>query len=135
MGTFLAGTQYGDWKGTVVADGESSISFEEHLEKNGLKKDGEFLIAISFWAGENKGGELGLVSVRAYLYDGPEALDEVKAAIEKLGDDEPIPVRIVDVPLSLEEFICLFKRFDVMLCWRGLQGTIQGREFRETFVQ
>jgi len=40
---------------------------------------------------------------------------------------EPVPVRVVDVPLTLEKFVALFKRFNVMLTWHGLK--LEDREY------
>jgi hypothetical protein len=42
-------------------------------------------------------------------------------------DGEPIPVRAVDISLNLEEFVTLFKRFDIMFTRRGLE--LEGREY------
>jgi hypothetical protein len=39
----------------------------------------------------------------------------------------PIPVREIRLELTLEEFFALFKRFDVMLTWDGLE--LEGRPF------
>ncbi len=41
--------------------------------------------------------------------------------------EEPIPVREVKVELTTEQFLGLFKRFNVMLTYRDLQ--LEGREF------
>jgi len=123
MEVFQAGTQYGDWKGTAAADGEHAISFEQYLESKGLTREGEFLIAVSFYS------EHEFVYVRAFFYEGPQALEEVRKKLSKVKD--PIPVRAVEVPLTVAEFFSKFKRFNVVLTWRGLQETIEGREYCE----
>jgi len=125
MQIFKAYAQYGDWEGTAAADDSDTTSLERYLKKKGLIESGEFLVAASLWAGENHDGKLGIVSVSAYLFKGPEDVESVKKALEAI--DGPIPVREVDLPLKLEEFVCMFKRFGVMLTWHGVQ--LGGREY------
>ncbi len=61
MESFKASVQYGDWEGTAAADGAHAISVDDYLEKKGLIKSGEFLLATSLWVGENHDGKLGSV--------------------------------------------------------------------------
>lgn len=117
MGTFKASVQYGDWKGSVAADNADFESLEKYLDAKELRQPGEFLVATALWVGENHHGKLGTVYARAYLYPDRGGFDTTKDAIEASAG--PLPVRIVDVKLSLGEYIALFKRFDVMLIKRG----------------
>jgi hypothetical protein len=130
METFRASVQYGDWEGTAAADDAShgTTSFEVYLEKKKLIKPNEFLVAASLWVGENHDNKLGSVLVQAFLFKGHHDFESLRAALAAAPD--PIPVRAVDITLTLEEFIGLFKRFDVMLTWRGL--SLEGREFAAT---
>lgn len=118
MTTFKASVQYGDWEGTSAADDADQADLLKHLKDNKLINANEHLIATSLWVGENHGGKLGLVSARAYLYtlQNPN-FATVKAALDATVG--PIPVRIVNLEMSLEQYIGLFKRFDVMLTRRG----------------
>lgn len=125
MNTFKASVQYGDWKGTAAADDADQVGLRKYLENHGLIQAGEFLIATSMWVGENH-GKLGSVHVRAYLYTKGEDFDTVKAALD--ATTGPISVRVVDIDLAIEEFIILFKRFDLVITHRGLDLT--GREFK-----
>jgi hypothetical protein len=118
METFKAGVQYGDWEGTAAADGANATSIEDYLESKGLIKEDEFLIAVKLWVGENHGGKLGSTFVRALLVKGQE-LESVRDALNAIAGE--IPVRSVDVAVTLEEFVGLFKRFDVALTWSGLE--------------
>lgn len=128
MTDFKASVQYGDWKGTAAADNaDQGWSLDEYLEKKGLKQANEFLIATSLWVGENHVGKLGSLQVRALLYAGHVTFDTVKVALA--ADSGSIPVRIVDIELNLEQYIGLFKRFDVMLTRRGLG--LEGRDYVE----
>jgi hypothetical protein len=119
MEFFKASVQYGDWEGAAAADGAHLISVEEYLEKKGLTKPNEFLIATSLYIEENS------VFARAFLFNGHRDFDSVQNSLAVIKG--PIPVRVVEIPLKLEEFVGLFKRFDVMLTWRGLQ--LEGREY------
>lgn len=125
MSIFKATVQYQDWNGTAAADdADNNKTLSAFLEGKGLMKDTESLIASSLWIGENKGGKLGSVSIAAYLFDRP-SFDTVKAALDSING--PIPVRKVDVEVSLEEYIAFFKRFAVIHTRNGLN--IEGREY------
>jgi len=123
--SFKASVQYGDWEGTAAADDGDQKSVEQHLRDRKLVHEGESLIATSLWVGENHDGRIARVFVRAFIYAGQEKLEKVAAAIE--AETQPIPVREVELELTLEQFVGLFKRFSVMLTWKGLH--LQGREY------
>jgi len=118
-GYFEASTQYGDWKGTVAADVMQRSSLHEWLADKGLIKPDEFLIAATLYSEHN------YTSVRAFVFQNGQNFELVKDALATI--EGPIPVREVDVKLTTEEFLGLFKRFHVMLTWRGLQ--LEGREY------
>jgi hypothetical protein len=125
VGHFKASVQYGDWQGTAAADGDHASTLSSYLETKGLTKPGEFLIAMSLWVGENHGGELGSIIVRAFLFDGPRDHESVRMALANISG--AIPVRAIDLTLTLEQFVLLFKRFDIVLTWRGLE--LEDREY------
>jgi hypothetical protein len=131
MESFKASVQYGDWQGTAAADdaggGENSI--RDYLEKKQLIKPDEFLIATSLWIGENHDGKLGHVSIRAFLLKGHRDFESVQTALADLRG-EPVPVRAVEIPLTFEEFVALFKRFDVMFTRHGFK--LEDREYSVT---
>ena len=118
MSTFRASVQYGDWEGTASADASDQTDLHKYLKEKGLLHDNEFLVAANLWAGENHHGKVDYVSVRAYIYEGRNSLDELKRVFDRLSG--PIPVREVVLRLTLEEFIGMFKRFDVSLTWHSL---------------
>jgi len=124
MGTFKASVQYGDWKGTAAADDADFNALDKYLDEKGLKHADEFLIATSLWVGENHPGRLGSISATAYLHRGHRSAESVKASIS--SSSGPVPVRRVQLELTIQEYIELFKRFDVMLTRRGLD--LDGRE-------
>lgn len=121
MESFKASTQYGDWEGTAAADDRQS-SLREWLGDKGLIKPGEFLIAATLYVSEHN---YTSPYVRAFVFQNGENFELVKDALATIQG--PIPVREVNVKLTTEEFLGLFKRFDVKLTWHGLQ--LEGREY------
>lgn len=129
MTTFTASVQYGDFKGTSAADDAHPECLSTYLEGKKMIKPGEFLIATSLWIGESHGGKVDSVGISAYLYAHQTTkFDNVKEALD--AHTGPIPVRVVDLELSLEEYIRLFKRFAVTLPRRGFN--LDGREYIKT---
>jgi succinate dehydrogenase/fumarate reductase flavoprotein subunit len=127
MATFRASVQYNDWGGTAAADDADPSSLRKYLEDKGLIKAGEFLIAAELFVGESHGGRLGSVSVQAFLYSGQGTFDTVAQALK--AQSGPIPVRVVDIELEIEQFVALFKRFEVTLTRKGLN--LEGRDYKK----
>ena len=129
MTRFTAGTQYGDWKGTAAADefGTGS-SFDELFEATGkVNKENELLIGFEFYIGENS-----FFYLAGYFH--PKSNSNPHGWIPSLNDDfkkitKPIPVRKIEVELTLEQFLKYFKRLNVILIKHGLD--ISGREYEE----
>jgi hypothetical protein len=121
MEHFKASTQYEDWEGTSAAD-EQPTSIRDYLKKKGLMKEQEFLLAVTLYVGEHN---YDAPFVRVFLYDKGKDFESVRDAIK--ATKGPIPVRSVELKLTTEEFLKMFKRFDVMLTWRGLE--LDGRDF------
>ena len=133
METFKASVQYGDWHGTAAADNLDPMgtSVHDYLEKKGLKKEGEFLLSVKLWVGENSGNKISNVFVHAYLLEGHQNYESAKKTLDELeARGEPIPVREVELELTLEQFVAMFKRFAVTLTWRDLP--LEGREYSAT---
>ncbi|MBF3417203.1 hypothetical protein ISF41_12615 [Burkholderia pseudomallei] len=124
METFKATTQYGDWTGTASADRSDATTLSALLLERGLRTEEEFLVGAKLWVGENHGNKLAHVSVDAYLFNGT-GFDDVSAAIADAGD--ALKLKRVSVELTLEEYICLFKRFAVSLSDPHFE--LEGREF------
>jgi hypothetical protein len=126
MQSFRASVQYGDWRGAAAADDTQRNSVQAYLEKKKLIESDEFLIATSLWVGENDDqGKLGSVFARAFLFRGHRDFESVRDALAEIPG--PIPVRTVDIPLTLTQIVGMFKRFDVMFTWRGLE--LEDREY------
>lgn len=126
MTTFTASVQYNDKLGTAAADRADQNDLNDYLDKKGLINDDEFVLSTSLWVGENHGGKLGHVAVTAYLFKAI-GYDNVAEALRLI--DGPIPVRTVELNVTLEEFFAFFKRFEVFLAPNGMD--IAHREFKE----
>lgn len=125
MSNFKASVQYGDWDGTAAADDADQISLSHYLEKNGLAEEKEFLVASSIFIGENHSGRIGGVYITAYLFT-PPPNTTVDVALDAITG--PIPVREIELEMTLEEFVGLFKRFKVFHTKRYLN--LEGREYK-----
>lgn len=122
MEYFKASTQYGDWEGTAAADAQPS-SLQEYLEEKGLIKPDEFLVAASLYVGEHNSA-----LVQAFVFQNARNFASVRDAIVAINGR--VPVRRVNIKLTTEEFMLLFKRFRVVLTWHGLQ--LEGRDYVAT---
>ena len=120
MPYFKASVQYQDYEGTSAADNADQNDLADYLKKKGLMTSNQTILAASLWVGENHGGKLGSTSVSAYLFDKPSH-DTVKDELDSMSG--PIPVRKVDVEVTIEEFIGFFKRFNVLLTRKGFDLT------------
>jgi hypothetical protein len=125
MSSFKASVQYGDWNGTAAADNADQISLSHYLEKKGLVKDEEFLLASSIFIGENHGGRIGGVYITAHLFT-PPPNTTIDVALEAITG--PIPVRELELEMTLEEYLGFFKRFKVFHTARHLN--LEGREYK-----
>jgi hypothetical protein len=131
--SFKAGVQYGDFEGSAAADRADHGDLGDYLRKNGLMREGEFLIAAEVWIGENhpKPGAppwtnaVAEPSIRALVVDAPD----YDGAVRDVLNQDPVPVRKIDLPLTLNQFVGLFKRFAVTLTIRG--GDLAGKDYRE----
>ncbi len=81
-------------------------------------------MGVELWLGEMHGDELKRPSVRALVVDA----ENYEAAEQKLDTTmDSLPVKMIEMDLSMEEFLLLFKRFAVSMSWQGLDLT--GREY------
>jgi len=123
--SFKAAVQYGDFEGTAAADRADKNDLGDYLRSNGLMQAGEFLVAVELWVGENHGGKVAQPSIRALVVDAPD----YDGAVRNVLNQDPVPVRKIDLPISLDQFLGLFKRFAVTLTIRG--GELGGKDYRE----
>ena len=121
--TFKASVQYNDWKGSSAADSADQNGPSDWIRENGHMNDGEFLLGVKMFAGENHGVHKDPVYVE-FLIATPGDYENVKAMIE--GNAGPIEVRSVRIDMKLSEFFGLFKRFDVTL---SRDSMLEGLEY------
>jgi hypothetical protein len=128
METFTAGVQYDDWVGTAAADNAHPEDLAKFLEaKELLDRKTEFLVATSIWIGENNNGVVRPPYIDAFI--APRS-DFESVAEHLKSEPDPLDLKRVHVELTLEEFIGLFKRFNVVLTKKGLN--LNGRAYNAT---
>ena len=123
MDTFQASAQYYDWKGDVAADNADMQGIRDLMKERGLLSDNEFLVGVYLWLGEMDGSKLERPFVYAYVIDADKYENAEKTLKETSG---PLRVKKVDLDLSMEEFLLLFKRFSLAISLKGLD--LMGRE-------
>ncbi|WP_186215064.1 hypothetical protein [Burkholderia gladioli] len=111
METFRASTQYEDWLGSASADRSDSTTLTDLLLERGLRTAEEFVVGAELYVGDNHDNTIGRTTVTVYLAEGA-GFDNALQAFEQA---RPPKLKKVQVDLSLEEFVCLFKRFSVTL--------------------
>ena len=122
---FKASVQYGDWKGSAAADNADLGTLRDVIVSKGLMEEGrEFLVGCDMYVGENRGENIRGPYIKAYVYE-QGGHDNVAAQIASTTG--PISLREVELDLTLEQFLMLFKRFNVKLSARGLG--LENREF------
>lgn len=125
METFKASVQYNDLKGSVAADNADKTDAREYLKDKGLINDGEFIIGIRMWAGENHGKHDDPVSVRFLVSDlkgYPDLPDMLDAEGEGVG------LREIQQDMNLLDFFALFKRLELTL---STGGRIEGISYTQ----
>jgi len=70
---FGASVQYDDWKGDAAADDDDNRAIREFLEERGQLAEGEFLIGVEIWVGENHGGEVQQPQIHALIIEAADA--------------------------------------------------------------
>jgi hypothetical protein len=129
MGMLKAGVTFGDWEGTASADNLDKNDISDLLEQRRLlDRKSELVVAIELYTAENHPGQpVRPPTVRAYIATG-EGYDNIADWIRRTPD--PLPLRQIEVELTHEQFVGLFKRFSVLLTRRGLN--LSGREAADT---
>ncbi|KGI77877.1 hypothetical protein [Oleiagrimonas soli] len=118
---FHASVQYNDLKGSSAADDADMVDAAKFLMQNGHITEGEYVIGISMWAGENHGSHRDPVSVR-FLVSPLDDADNIPDMIRSASD--PLKVKEIRLDMNLVDFFALFKRFEVTLSNGGL---VEGR--------
>jgi hypothetical protein len=119
MEKFKATVQYGDLKGSSAADRADMSDATSFLKENGYMKDGEFLVGIKMFVGENHGEHRNPVSVSFFITSeaGFKAVNQ-----NTIVDD----IRRIYIDMNVSEFFALFKRFEVSL---SPNGVLENKDF------
>lgn len=124
MEIFDANVQYNDWKGTAALDDADLKDIRKFMQERGLLNDDEFLIGMKLWLGELHGDEIERPFVHAFVINAQD-FEAAKRTLDTTAD--PLPLKKVEVDLSMDEFLLLFKRFAISVSWSGLD--VSGREY------
>jgi hypothetical protein len=116
---FEAWVQYNDWKGTVAADNGVHETIRGYLRQHELMSNDEFLLSGSIYSIE------GSTSIRVFLYRGGPNVKGVDKEIA--ATKYPVPVREVQLDITIDEFMKLFKIFSVTFQPDGIN--IKGKDF------
>jgi hypothetical protein len=125
--TFDASVQCGDWRGTSAAD-DADGNHDLHaflIAKDLYNPATEFVLATHMHLAENPGGKVQDPYIEAFIVEKAD-FETVATWLNEQAD--PIPVKRVEVGLSIEEFIGCFTRLSVVLLKRGLD--LEGREYQ-----
>jgi hypothetical protein len=88
-----------------------------------MLQNGQYLVSLEMYVGENHGGHVQRPGVTALLIEAKDH-DEAATKIEARGRST---LKRINIDLSLEEFFGLFKRFNIVLSQRTLN--VDDREF------
>jgi len=125
MERLTASVQYGDWEGSAAADNADKIDLADLLRDRKVLTEQQFLVGVRVFVGENHDGKVRVPFIEAYAVDKGD-FDSVKAALASTPD--PLDLKRVKLELTMDEFLGLFKRLEVVLTRTGL--ALEDREFR-----
>ena len=119
---FKASVQYGDLKGTAAADRTDKATAEAWLKEQKLSQEGEFLLGIELFVGENHGAHKDPVYV-TFLMATAGDHDSVKKMVD--SHNGPVVVRKISAQMPLAQFMGFFKRFSVSI---SVSSMLEGRD-------
>ncbi len=119
METLKAGTQYGDFEGTAAADDGNDPGVVSFLADKGVIGPNDYLAGFDINGGESASG----LTIRALIAEA-NSFDTFKAALDA---GSSLSLRRVDVDLTIDEFVELFKRFNIVVTRSGLN--LAGRDY------
>lgn len=112
---FVARTRYGDWKGTIAVDNHAGrTDIRSWLEQEGQLDKNDFVCGIEIH-GEYPGGGYGDPRISVLIFEVKNGRI-LKDAVE---DGEEIPLKRLDLNMSLQDFLSKFKRLDIKLSAGG----------------
>ena len=118
MDNFVASTQYTDMRGTVAADESDHQKIDEFLRNQGRITQEEYVAGISFFY---HSPEFVYVRVFTTNLDDRRLMADASRAGTKI---HPVSLRKLKVDLTIDEFFKFFKRFDIKIVDKGLEGAL-----------
>ena len=106
MDKFTSATQYGDIKGNITMDQQHAKGLHELAKANGVNLNVDFPIAFDLYVGEN-----GFVDLSIYTVKVDD--NNYETAKELVDSSDPIPVKKVDINISVDDFFKHFKRINI----------------------
>jgi hypothetical protein len=106
MENFTSGTQYGDIKGNITMDEQHAKGLHAIATANGVNINVDFPIAFDLYIGENDFVNLSVYTVERNNND-------YETAKELVDNNDPIPVKKVDINISVADFFKHFKRINI----------------------
>lgn len=121
MSKFEASVQYNEMKGSAAVDTADGITLTMWLKEQGDIVEGEYVIGVLMYAGENHGTHRDPVRVTFYVSEKESKYDSVVAMIKAKRVFRP---KKVTKKMNIADFLALFKRFEITL---SLSGTLEGK--------
>ncbi len=123
-GKFTAGVQYDDWLGSAAADSADQGDIHALLNDRGLVSPGEFVVGIELFSGGPDYHGKAHVGVSVFLVKA-DTFAEAASVTQQVNFE----VKKIDLEIeTLEEFFCLFKRFNMKIMKRELR--LNDRDYR-----
>ena len=114
---FNASVQYNDLSGSVAADIADKVDPSRWLTDKNLIDEGELVVGISMYSGENHGSHEDPVYA-IFLVTDLKGYNNIPEMLESI--DGPIQVRKIEVNMNLTDFFALFKRFELTISTKGM---------------
>lgn len=113
MTTFIAGTQYGDYQGTIAADNADLSTLLFALRNKLSISEDQNIVGYQFNASYiGRSPEIDSIDVELFINNDSNLKDQIKSGA-------PIQVKKIKGSLSVNEFFSLFKRFEICLSTKG----------------
>jgi hypothetical protein len=122
MEIFKASVKYNHLKGSAAADRADMTDVEKWLKDNGYI-NGEYVVGVSMWMGENHGTHEDPVRV-TFLVTGLNGYTSIPEMLQ--ASAEPIKLKEICIDMNIADFLALFKRLEITLSHRGM---IEGKTY------
>ena len=114
--TLRANVQYGDYVGSVAADGHDQRGLQDLMQRYAIDKDRYFAFGLDIYIGETRGNELEKPNISILAVD-TQIVGGGVDAIQQYADDHNgvLPYIRFDVEIDLEDILRYFKQINIVL--------------------